>query len=785
MTDSVYIYQLEKPGVKSFTMPSGFYPTVEVHLWGAGGADGSPGSHGGGGGYASSTVTINPGDTIKIGIGSSGDLRSGGENGLSQQFSGGAAGSGYSLTGDSRIGNGGGGGAATALTVNDVIKLVAAGGGGGGGNGNPAKTLVGYPGGATGTSYLTSNTDGGTGASNVDSGGSGGGGGGYLGGKGGIAVDGKLDGLPGYGGQSFGTILLSGSGDQPGGRSTEYAPTITYGAHGYGGYAVLVFTRKFTLYNKVSNTWTNIPNAWTKVDNSWKEITNVFVKNGGTWSPILSTNTLDVVSTVAPPLVPPTPTLVPGFSMEASTATVNEGASVTFTLTTTDIPDGTTLYWTTSGSAADSARFTDSSLTGSFTHNNNKSTITRSLVANHYTDGTTSFNLSIRTGSTSGTVQISSPTIVVRDTSLNPTYSISASTTSVDEGGSVTFTIATTDVENNTTLYWQISGVGQSRFTDSTVSGAAIIKNGAASFTKTIKNNLSTDGSSSFNVKLQYSQQTVATSETVTINDTSLTPVPTYSISPSTTSLDEGADITFSIATTWVPDGTTFNWVLSGTGSSSGQLSETSGTVGVYSGKASFTIGTYANYRTDGTKTFYAILKDSSNVSKATSATVTINDTTTTPHGSWSATAAGSGSVTVPDHVYSLSITVYGGGGGSGGPKWSGGRHGYYGGYDGAGSGGYNGEVVSTTLSVTPGSVITYSVGGGGSPGDGYSGSWNGSAGGSSKFGTVAAGGGAGGSWGGGTWSPSAQTYGKGGDCSSSSYGTGHWGADGAILVTW
>ena len=53
MTD-IYTYTNGTPGLKSFIMPTGFKPTVEVHMWGGGGAgsipSGANGVGGGGGG---------------------------------------------------------------------------------------------------------------------------------------------------------------------------------------------------------------------------------------------------------------------------------------------------------------------------------------------------------------------------------------------------------------------------------------------------------------------------------------------------------------------------------------------------------------------------------------------------------------------------------------------------------------------------------------------------------------------------------------------------------------
>lgn len=113
----------------------------------------------------------------------------------------------------------------------------------------------------------------------------------------------------------------------------------------------------------------------------------------------------------------------PTFAVSQSTASVNEGSSVTFTVTTTNVSNGTTLYFSTNviSGTVNSSDFSDSTLTGSFTITNNTATITRTLANDDTTEGSESFQLQVRTGSTSGTIVATSSTVTIGDTSLNPT----------------------------------------------------------------------------------------------------------------------------------------------------------------------------------------------------------------------------------------------------------------------------------------------------------------------------------------------------------------------------
>lgn len=114
-------------------------------------------------------------------------------------------------------------------------------------------------------------------------------------------------------------------------------------------------------------------------------------------------------------------------------------------------------------------------------------------------------------------------------TTLQITYSITQSTTSVNEGGSVTFTVSTTNFGNGT-LYFTleaVSGTVNSSDFTTAFSGSIAITNNAGSFVSTLRNDLSTEGAETFRARLRTgstSGTVVATSANIGIGDTSLTP---------------------------------------------------------------------------------------------------------------------------------------------------------------------------------------------------------------------------------------------------------------------
>lgn len=108
--------------------------------------------------------------------------------------------------------------------------------------------------------------------------------------------------------------------------------------------------------------------------------------------------------------------LSPSYSA-SSPSSVNEGSALVCTVTTTNVADSTTLYWTTSHTSTTDADFTANS--GSFTITSNSGTFNVTPTADATTEGAETFTVQIRTGSVSGTIVATLPSITVNDTSLS------------------------------------------------------------------------------------------------------------------------------------------------------------------------------------------------------------------------------------------------------------------------------------------------------------------------------------------------------------------------------
>lgn len=271
-------------------------------------------------------------------------------------------------------------------------------------------------------------------------------------------------------------------------------------------------------------------------------------------------------------------------SISNSSSTVNEGSSVTFTVTTATVSNGTVFYWaaisTTGATATDILG--DSPL-GSITINSNSATITLSVKLDTDTPETgESFAIRlyytqsdrdnfINEFAQSNTVSIN-----------NATYSISPASSNVNEGNSLTINVTTSNITDSTTLYWTINHTTTSSSDFSINSGSFSIVSNSGSFSVGPLADQVTEGAESFTVSIRAYSTTgtvLATSSSITINDTSTTPSASATLSASPTSITSGGGSTLSWTTTNATSASIDNGVGSvSTGSSSTTVYPTSTT---------------------------------------------------------------------------------------------------------------------------------------------------------------------------------------------------------------
>ena len=221
--------------------------------------------------------------------------------------------------------------------------------------------------------------------------------------------------------------------------------------------------------------------------------------------------------------------------------------------------------------------------------------------------------------------------ILIRSTTLAvPTYALTASATSVNEGGTVTFSIDTSDVPVNTNVAYAITGVTTADISLGSLTGNFVVTaDGGADLPITIINDALSEGTETLTLTLTGK----GLSKAVTINDTSLTPtynVGWYSNSAGTTAItsaNEGTTAYLVVKTTNVANGTVLPVTLSGTGVNASDFSTgaLTGNITINSNIGYLTYTLTNDLITEGAETITATVKSGSTT--VGTDTLVINDT--------------------------------------------------------------------------------------------------------------------------------------------------------------
>ena len=219
----------------------------------------------------------------------------------------------------------------------------------------------------------------------------------------------------------------------------------------------------------------------------------------------------------------------PTYTVGVSTTVIDEGQSVDFTINTTDVGDGTTLYFnsTTSMLASD---FSDSSLTGSVSvvstgTTTGVATITRTVANDFLNEGQENFFLTIRTNSVTGPVVQTSSTVTVND--VVASYTLTPSALVVTEGSTLTFNVSGSNIPDGT-YYWTIHAaegtITASDFNPESFNGTVSLSSNSGSFNITLASDRLTEGEEKITVRLRQDSITgteLASTSVITVSDTS------------------------------------------------------------------------------------------------------------------------------------------------------------------------------------------------------------------------------------------------------------------------
>ena len=231
-----------------------------------------------------------------------------------------------------------------------------------------------------------------------------------------------------------------------------------------------------------------------------------------------------------------------------STTSVNEGNSFTFYATASAAISGTvsfSLGGTATGGGVD---YSTSGASGTFTFSGSTTSdsVTISTVADSTTEGSETVSCTISGPSVSGfapSIGTSSTSVIINDTSLTPSYTLTRSAASVNEGGSFTITFST---NQSGYFAYTITGVTSADINGASLTGS--VTNGTV-LTFNVTEDATTEGNETFTIALDNNQA----STSVTINDTSLDP--TYAFSAGSYSVAEGDSVTVYVNTTNVSNG--------------------------------------------------------------------------------------------------------------------------------------------------------------------------------------------------------------------------------------
>ena len=219
----------------------------------------------------------------------------------------------------------------------------------------------------------------------------------------------------------------------------------------------------------------------------------------------------------------------PTYTVGVSTTVIDEGQSVDFTINTTDVAAGATLYFnsTTSMLASD---FSDNSLTGSVSvvstgATTGVATITRTVANDFLNEGQENFFLTIRTNSITGPVVQSSPTVTVND--VVSTYALTPSALAINEGNTLTVTVSGSNIPNGT-YYWTIhqeeGTVTASDFNPASFNGTVTVNSNSGSFNVVLVSDRLTEGEEKIIIRLRKDSITgeeLAFTPVIVVNDTS------------------------------------------------------------------------------------------------------------------------------------------------------------------------------------------------------------------------------------------------------------------------
>jgi hypothetical protein len=224
------------------------------------------------------------------------------------------------------------------------------------------------------------------------------------------------------------------------------------------------------------------------------------------------------------------------YKITANKKSVKPGENIKFDVLTTNVSDGAILIWVAQGDLV-STDITGG-LSGNLTINQNTATFTLSIPSTLVLTAAKLFYVRLKETLTGNNLassqQISLLPTNASEDPTNPIVSVVPDKTVVKENETVTFTITTQGIPNNSKLFWQIVGTATNADFDSVPSTQINVSGNTATAVFVLKQDILVEGTETFRLKIIYGEKT---KESVNITITDLNSGgtnPTYSISYST-----------------------------------------------------------------------------------------------------------------------------------------------------------------------------------------------------------------------------------------------------------
>ena len=252
----------------------------------------------------------------------------------------------------------------------------------------------------------------------------------------------------------------------------------------------------------------------------------------------------------------------PTFALVANDTAVDEGATTTFALTTTNVAEGTDVAFTLTG--VDAADVTGG-LTGNATVDAaGAATISLELIADSLTEGEETLTITLDGDATV------TQSVTVNDTSLTDpnasTFTLAANDTAVNEGATTTFALTTTNVAEGTDVAFTLTGVDAADVTGGLTGNATVDAAGAATISLELIADSLTEGEETLTITLD---DDATATQSVTVNDTSLDPVAGATINVNAQGIDDSdansiEDVSNVDATTFVFEQGNYTYEVAG-----------------------------------------------------------------------------------------------------------------------------------------------------------------------------------------------------------------------------